>query len=112
MTKKTDAVGEGSNMNAYILSNTTPRAIDTVKSWTQVFEILEHEVINFPGDFGDEVVDTHGAKLKIIAQFELHKIFAQPRLMSYNDMISWALENIGVQTRSIFNAQKVVVGSF
>jgi hypothetical protein len=31
--------------------------------------------------------------------------------MPYDDMISWALENIDVQTRSIFNHQKVVVGS-
>jgi hypothetical protein len=45
MTKNIDAVGEGSNPNADILSDTTTRAIDTVKSWTQVFEILKHEVI-------------------------------------------------------------------
>jgi hypothetical protein len=32
--------------------------------------------------------------------------------MSYNDMISWALENVDVQTRIIFNYQKVDVGSF
>jgi hypothetical protein len=95
-----------------VLSDTTPRAIDSVKSWTQVFEILEHEVINCPEDSGDEVDDTHEAKLRYIAQSELHKIVARPRLMPYNDMISWALENVDVQTRSIFNSQKVVVGSF
>jgi hypothetical protein len=32
--------------------------------------------------------------------------------MPYNDMIRWALENIDVQTRSIINHQKVLVGSF
>jgi hypothetical protein len=32
--------------------------------------------------------------------------------MPYNDMIGWALENVDVQTKSIFNSQKVVVGSF
>ena len=32
--------------------------------------------------------------------------------MSYNDMISWALENVDVKTRSIINHQKVIVGSF
>jgi hypothetical protein len=32
--------------------------------------------------------------------------------MPYNDMISWALENVDVQTRSIYNYQKVVFGSF
>jgi hypothetical protein len=32
--------------------------------------------------------------------------------MSYNDMIGWALENVGISTKSIYNSQKVVVGSF
>jgi hypothetical protein len=77
-----------------------------------VFEILEHEVINCPEYFGDEVDDTHEAKLIYIAQSELHKIVVRLRLMPYNDMISWALENVDIQTMSIFNYQKFVVGSF
>jgi hypothetical protein len=32
--------------------------------------------------------------------------------MPYNDMIGWALENVDVATRTIYNAQKAVVGSF
>jgi hypothetical protein len=32
--------------------------------------------------------------------------------MPYNDMISWALEHVDIQTRSIINHQQVVVGSF
>jgi hypothetical protein len=112
MMKKTYATGEGSNPNVDFLSDIMPQAIDSVKSWTQVFEILEHEIINFPEHFSDEVDDTHGDKLRYIAQSELHKIVAWPILMSYNDMISWALENVDVQTKSIFNYQKVVVESF
>jgi hypothetical protein len=54
MMKKPDAAGEDSNPNVDILSDTTPRAIDTVKSWTQVFEVLEQEIINCPEDSGDE----------------------------------------------------------
>ena len=96
MMNKPDAVGEGSNPNADVMSDTTPRSIDFVKSQTQVFEVLEHEIINFPEDSGDEVDDTHKAKLKYIAQSELHKITVQPRLMLYNDMISQDLENIDV----------------
>jgi hypothetical protein len=57
-------------------------------------------------------MNTYVAKLRHIAQSELHKIAARLRLMPYNDMISWALENIDIQTRSIINHQKVVVGSF
>jgi hypothetical protein len=32
--------------------------------------------------------------------------------MPYNDMISWALENVDVSTRTINNSEKVVVGYF
>jgi hypothetical protein len=106
------AAGEGANLNADVLSDTSPRAIDTMKSWTQVFDILEHELINCPEDSGDEVSETHATKLRDIAQSELHKIVARLRLMPYNDMIGWALENVDIQTRSIYNSQKVVVGSF
>jgi hypothetical protein len=35
-----------------------------------------------------------------------------PRLLPYNDMISWALENIDILTMTIFNLKKVAVGSF
>jgi hypothetical protein len=112
MMKKTNAAGEGSNPNVGVMSDTIPQVIDSVKSMIQVFEIIEHEIINFPKDYGDEVDDTHGAKLRYIAHSELHKIVVHPRLILYNDMISWALQNVDVQTKSIFNYQKVVVGYF
>jgi aminopeptidase-like protein len=110
--KMIKVAGEGANTNADILSDTTPRAIDMVKSWTQVFEILEHDLINCLEDSDDEVNKTHATKLMDIAQSELHKIAVRPRLMPYNDMIGWALENVDIQTMSVFNSQKVFVGSF
>jgi hypothetical protein len=104
--------GESSSQNTDVLSDTSPRAIDTVKTWTQVFDILQYELINFPEESGYEVTETQATKLKYIAQSELHKIATRSRLMPYNDMIGWALENVDVSTRSIHNSQKVVVGSF
>jgi hypothetical protein len=77
-----------------------------------VFYILENELINLPEDSCDEVSETHATKLRDIAQSELHKISTQLRLMSYNDMIGWTLENVDISTRIIYNSQKVVVGSF
>jgi hypothetical protein len=112
MIKKTDVVGEGENLNADILLDTTSQAIDTVKSWTQVFKILEHELINCQEDSSDEMNDTHEAKLRYILHSELHKISTWLRLVFYNDMIGWALENINVQNRSIFNSKRVVFGYF
>jgi hypothetical protein len=69
-------------------------------------------LISFPKDSGDEVTETHVTKLRDIAQSELHKIVVRPRLMPYNDMIGWALENVDVATRSIYNSQKVAFESF
>jgi hypothetical protein len=112
MEKNPDAAGEDSNPNADILSDTTPRATDTIKTWTQVFEILEHEIINCPEDSTEEEDDSYAANLRHIAQSELHKIVARPRIMPYNDMISWALEHVDIQTRSIINHQQVSIGSF
>jgi hypothetical protein len=76
MMKKPDMAGEVSNPNVDILSDTTPRATDTVKTWTQVFKILEREIINCPEDSGDEVDESFTAKLRHVAQSELHKIVA------------------------------------
>ena len=106
--QKSDEAGEGSNPNSDILYDTTPQAVDLVRSWMQIFEILEREAINGQDDFGDETND----KFRLIAESKLEKIATWPRLMPYNDMISWCLENTDVQTRSIINHQKVVVGSF
>jgi uncharacterized protein YllA (UPF0747 family) len=70
------AAGESVNPNTDVLSDTSPRAVDTVKTWTQVFDILQHELINFPEESGYEVTETQATKLKYIAQSELHKIVA------------------------------------
>jgi hypothetical protein len=109
---KSDEDGEGSNPNSYILSDTTPHTVDSVRSWMQIFEILEHEVRNCPYDFGDEKLDKTGTKLRVIEEVELHKIATCPKFMPYNDMINYALVNTNVQFRSIMNHQKVIIGSF
>ena len=106
------ADGESINLNAYVLSDTSPRAIDTMKYWTQVFDILQHELINCLEDSGDKVTETHATKIRDISESDIHNMVVQLRLMLYNDMIGWALENIDISTRSICNSQKVVVGSF
>jgi hypothetical protein len=110
--KKSDEAGEGSNPNLDVMSDTTPQTVYLVRSWMQIFEIFEREAMNFSDDFGDKKNDNTGTKLKFIAEAELHKIATPPKLMLYNDMISWALENTDVHTRKILNHQKVAVCSF
>jgi hypothetical protein len=65
--KMAKASGESANLNTDVLSDTSSKAIDTMKSWTQVFDILEHELKNCPDDSGNEVTKTHETKLKDIA---------------------------------------------
>jgi hypothetical protein len=50
--------------------------------------------------------------LRDIAESELHKVVARPRLVSYTDMIGWALDKVDIPTRSILNEQGAVIGSF
>jgi hypothetical protein len=102
--KKSEEAAESSSPEGDVISDTTPHAIDSIKSWRQIFETLDYEIKNFPHDSDN--------KLRDIAESELHKVATCPRLMSYNDMISWALERTDVQMRSILDSQGVVVGSF
>jgi hypothetical protein len=96
--KKSEDTQEGD-----IISDTTPHAIDSIKYWTQIFEFLEYEFKNAHTDSENHYRD--------IAESVLHKIVACPRLVEYNDMISWALEKVDIPTRSILNDQGVIVGS-
>ena len=77
-----------------------------------MFDIIQHELINFLEDSGDEVTETHATKIIDIAESDIHKMVVCLRLMFYNNIIGWALENVDISTRSICNSQKVVVGSF
>jgi hypothetical protein len=78
----------------------------------QIYEILEHEVINCRDDSGDEMTNKVETKIKVIVDSELHKTTTWTKLIPYNSMIRWALENTDVQTRSMLNHQKVIVISF
>jgi hypothetical protein len=108
--KTTKASGESSSQNTDVLSDTSPRSIDTVKTWTHVFNILQHELINCPDDLGDEETETLATKYKTVAQSELHKIETRPRLLPYNDMIGWALENVDILTRTSAIRKKPQLG--
>ena len=51
-------------------------------------------------------------KYKIVAQAEMHKIAARPRLLPYYDMVRWALDHVDLLTKTIFNEQRRAVRSF
>jgi hypothetical protein len=68
--KKSEEAGESSNPEGDVISDTTPHAIDSIKSWRQIFETLDYEIKNFPDDSEN--------KLRDIAESELHKIATCP----------------------------------
>jgi hypothetical protein len=102
--KKSEDTTEISSPEGDVISDTTPHAIDSIKSWRQIYENLDCEIKNSPDDSENHLRD--------IAESELHKIATRPRLMAYNDMISWALDKVDIPTRSILNDQGAVIGSF
>jgi hypothetical protein len=104
--------GEISSQNTYALSDTSPRSIDTIKSWMKVFNILQYELVNFLDDSNDNEKEDLSTKYKIISQSELHKIVTRPRLFPYNDMVGWALDHVDIPTKTIFNLKKVAIGYF
>jgi hypothetical protein len=110
--KKKDASADDSNPNTYILLNTTSRITDAIKSWKHVYDILEHEILLYPNDSAEEEDELFLAKLRLVAQSQLHRIIARPKIIPYNEMISWALEHVDIQTRSIINYQNTFVGFF
>jgi hypothetical protein len=46
--------GESSGQGLDILSDTSPRNIDVVKTWTHVFNTLQYEVVNCPDNSSDD----------------------------------------------------------
>jgi hypothetical protein len=97
--KKNEDAQEGD-----IISDTTPHAIYSIKSWTQISYLLEYELEDAHPDSENHFRD--------IAESELHKITVRPRLVAYTDMIKWALDKVDIATRSIQNEQGAIVGSF
>jgi hypothetical protein len=79
--KKSEEACESSNPDGYFVFDTTPHAVDSIKSRRQIFDILEYELRNCLDYFGNEKT---GNKLRDIEKSELHKIFTQTRVMSYN----------------------------
>jgi hypothetical protein len=68
--KKSEEEAESSILEGDVVSDTTPHAIDSIKSWRQIFKTLEYEIKNFPDDYENKVRD--------IAEPELHKVAMCP----------------------------------
>jgi hypothetical protein len=89
-TRKKDPFVEDPNPNSNIFSDTTARLTDIIKSWKQVYEILEQEnSLHSDESSGGEDESTTN-KLRELAKSELHKVTTQTKVFPYIDMICWA----------------------
>jgi hypothetical protein len=72
--KMVKATGESLSQNIDVLSDTSLRVMETVKTWMQVCDILQYELRNCPEESDYEGTKTQATKLKYVAQSELNKI--------------------------------------
>ena len=59
--------GEISSQSSNIISDTSPRKINTVKTWTHVFNTLQYKLVNCRDDSNDNENEDLSTKSKIIA---------------------------------------------
>jgi hypothetical protein len=86
--------------------------IGIIKSWAQVYEILEEEKSIVFNDESEEEYVLNIKNLKEVTQSELHKVSSQPKLLPYTNMIHLDLEHVVIPTKTIYNHQRTIFGSF
>jgi hypothetical protein len=76
------AAAKSSGQGSDVVSDTSPRSINTVKTWTYISDILQSESVNCSDDSSDNEKDDLATRYKIVMQEEMHKITARPRAPS------------------------------
>ena len=94
-----ESSGKGSD-NVF---DTSPRSIDSIKTWSYISKVIQSELVNYSDDSNDNEKDDLATKYKIIVQVEMHKIAARLRILPYYDMIWWALDHVNILTRTIIS---------
>jgi hypothetical protein len=110
--KATKANVEVSEQGSDNVSDTSPRIIDSVPNWSYVSDMLQSELVDYSGDSDDNERDDITTKYKIVVQSRMHRVAARTWLLPYYDMIRWALDHVGIPTRTIMDEQRVTVGTF
>jgi hypothetical protein len=105
------AVAKSSSHGSDVVFDTSPRSINTIKTWTYISDILQSESVNCSDDSNDNEKDDLATRYKIIIQREMNKIEARPRLFPYYDMIRWALDHVDIPTRTIISEKKVMIAT-
>ena len=64
-----EVAGQGSDN----VSDTSPRSVDSVPSWSFVSDILQSELVNY-SDLDDNERDDLNTKYKIVVQSRMHRV--------------------------------------
>jgi hypothetical protein len=110
--KVSKATVEVSGQGSDNVSDTSPRSVDSVRTWSYIFEVLQSELVDVSDDSSGNEKDDLITKYKIIVQAQMHKVAARPCLLPYYDMVWWALDHVDIPTRTIINEQRVTIGNF
>ena len=68
--KKSEEAVESSSPEGDVVFDSTPHAIDSIKSWRKFFETLDYEIKNFSDDSENKLWD--------IVESQLHKVATRP----------------------------------
>jgi hypothetical protein len=66
--KASKAIAESSGQGSDNVSDTSPRSIDSVRTWSYISEVLQSELVNCSDDSSDNERDDLATKYKIIVQ--------------------------------------------
>jgi hypothetical protein len=110
--KASKATAEVSGQGSDNVFYTSPRSVDSVRTWSYISEVLQSELVDVSDDSSDNEKDDLITKYKIIVQAQIHKVATRPRLLPYYDMVRWALDHVDIPTKTIVNEQRVTIGTF
>jgi hypothetical protein len=94
------------------VSDTSPRSVDSARTWSYISEVLQSELVDVLDDSNENEKDNLITKYKIVIQAQMDKVVSRSRLIPYYDMIWWALDHVDIPTRTIVNKQRVTIGNF
>jgi hypothetical protein len=103
---------EVSGLGSDNVSDTSPRSINSGPNWSYVSDILQAELVDYSDDSDDNERDDLTTKYKIVVQSGMHRVATRPRLLPYYDMVRWALDHVGILTRTIMDEQRVTIRTF
>jgi hypothetical protein len=101
--KVSKATIEVSGQGSDNVSDTSPRSVDSVRTWSYISKVLQSELVDVSDDSSENEKENLITKYKIVIQAQMHKVAARPRLLPYYDMVRWALDHVDIPTRTIIN---------